>query len=182
MMVDMSRDSWSRADAPDAVDAIDVDALFRSDTRPLLAQIGAQAGADARDIVQDAFRRLLERGSETVVANPRAYLRTIVQNLLRDRAKLRARRHADAHAPIDDSIAIDEPDPHRLLHARDALRRVDAAIAAMPSRRRDIFLLHRVDALDYAQIASHMGVSVKSVEKHITLALRELRRAVGDAA
>lgn len=46
----------------------------------------------------------------------------------------------------------------------------------MPSRRREAFLLHRVDGLTYLEIARAMGVSIKAVEKHISAAMLELIR------
>jgi len=49
-----------------------------------------------------------------------------------------------------------------------------AAIDAMPPKRREVFLLHRVDDLTYAQIARRLDVSIKTVEKHFALAMRQL--------
>jgi len=49
-----------------------------------------------------------------------------------------------------------------------------AVIDEMPPRRRDVFLLHRIDELTYPQIARKLGISIKAVEKHIHLALKQL--------
>jgi RNA polymerase sigma-70 factor (ECF subfamily) len=46
----------------------------------------------------------------------------------------------------------------------------------MPGRRREAFLLHRIEGLSYVDIARRMGVSVKSVEKHLSAAMLELVR------
>lgn len=48
----------------------------------------------------------------------------------------------------------------------------------MPARRREIFLLSRQQHLSNAQIAQRLGLSVRTVEKHIELALQEIRRAL----
>ena len=69
-------------------------------------------------------------------------------------------------------------DPERALMGAQRLRRVMAAIDAMPPRRREVFLLHRVHELTYPQIARKLGVSVKAIEKHIHLAMRDLIRTV----
>ena len=66
-----------------------------------------------------------------------------------------------------------------LLEARDMLRRIEAAIGELPDRTREIFMAHRFEDLTYPEIARSMGISVKTVEKHISLALRELHRCVG---
>jgi RNA polymerase sigma-70 factor (ECF subfamily) len=57
------------------------------------------------------------------------------------------------------------------------LTRVIAVIEAMPPRRREVFLLHRIEELTYAQIARRIGVSMKAVEKHMHLAMRQLSDA-----
>ena len=49
-----------------------------------------------------------------------------------------------------------------------------ASIEAMPPRRREVFLLHRVEELTYAQIARRLNVTIKAVEKHMHLAMRQL--------
>lgn len=65
-------------------------------------------------------------------------------------------------------------DPERSLMGAQRLKRVLAAIEAMPPRRREVFLLHRVEELTYAQIARQLGVSLKAIEKHMFLAMRQL--------
>jgi RNA polymerase sigma-70 factor (ECF subfamily) len=65
-------------------------------------------------------------------------------------------------------------DPERSLIGSQRLQRVMAAIEAMPPRRREVFLLHRVDELTYAQIARRLNVTIKAVEKHMHLAMRQL--------
>lgn len=57
------------------------------------------------------------------------------------------------------------------------MRRVGEALGRLKPKTRDIFLMHRIDGLTYEEIASHMGMSVKGVEKQIAKALRAVRRA-----
>ena len=64
------------------------------------------------------------------------------------------------------------------LSARDLRRVVDRIVEHMPARRREIFLLSRQQHLSNAQIAQRLGLSVRTVEKHIELALQEIRRAL----
>ncbi len=49
-------------------------------------------------------------------------------------------------------------------------------LEAMPPVRREIFALSRLEGLSNKEIAYVLSVSVKTVEKHITLALRQLRK------
>ena len=49
----------------------------------------------------------------------------------------------------------------------DPLRRVVRAIAALPPRTRAAFVLSRAEGLSYREVASHMGISPKTVGVHI---------------
>lgn len=51
-----------------------------------------------------------------------------------------------------------------------------AQIDSLPRKRREIFLLSRVEGLTSAQIASELSISPRTVEKHIELALKQLKK------
>lgn len=53
----------------------------------------------------------------------------------------------------------------------EIIQRIETALAKLPARRRDIFLLHRCAGLSYRQIAARYGISEKRVERHIAMAL-----------
>lgn len=132
----------------------------------------------AADIVQTAFERMLGLGSERLetLEQPRAYLYRIARNLATDLGKSAANRLEDQS---EEEWAA-PGDPHAALEARDFLRRIETAIAALPDRTREIFMAHRFENLTYGEIAARHRISVSSVEKEIMSALRALHRAVGD--
>lgn len=53
----------------------------------------------------------------------------------------------------------------------ETTKRIAAALGRLPARRREIFLLHRLDGLDYAEIARRLGIGAEEVERHIAAAL-----------
>ena len=60
------------------------------------------------------------------------------------------------------------------------IRRAERAIARLPDRAREIFILHRFDGLSYACIAQRIDIDVEEVETHIAavfIAIRRARRA-----
>lgn len=136
---------------------------------------------DAADLVQRSFVRLLGLSSEHLarIATPGAYLHRIASNLARDEARAAKRRPA-APSLFSEDAADPGSDPVHLLEARDMLMRVDAAIAALPERTREIFMAHRFEGLTYAAIAQRMGISVKTVEKHMSQALLSLHRLLAE--
>jgi RNA polymerase sigma-70 factor (ECF subfamily) len=59
---------------------------------------------------------------------------------------------------------------------REALERVVEAIAGLPPRTREVFVLHRFEEITGARIAEQLGISESAVEKHIMKALKALHR------
>ena len=71
----------------------------------------------------------------------------------------------------------DGPDssPAERAELRGALRR---AIADLPSRRREVFLLRMIEGLSYEEIADAMGTSRQTVANQLSHALATLRRSL----
>ena len=53
-------------------------------------------------------------------------------------------------------------------HELDLIRR---RLDMLPMLPRTVFLLHRIDGLDYAEIAWRLGLDVKAVERHMARAI-----------
>jgi RNA polymerase sigma factor (sigma-70 family) len=184
---------WSPYDPNDDPGALDTacepvpvpDLSFVYDREaPRLRRFFARRGHmvdDAADLVQRSFVRLLGLSSEHLarIETPGAYLHRIACNLARDEARAAKRRPA-APSVFSEDAADPGSDPVPLLEARDMLMRVDAAIAALPERTREIFMAHRFEGLTYAAIAQRMAISVKTVEKHMSQALVSLHRLLAE--
>lgn len=158
----------------------DVASLYREEAPRLRRMFARRLSPErAADLVQGAFVRLLGLGPTRrgELQQPKAYLTRVAGNLLRDEAKFAFRRSDALHVSADD-CDLATGDPHATLEARDMLRRIDAAIDLLPERTREIFMAHRFEDLTYPQIAQRLGVSVKTVEKHISAALQQLHRAL----
>lgn len=76
--------------------------------------------------------------------------------------------------------ALHEPAEHADAGAetRELESAIQDAIAALPPRTREVFLLSRERNLRYAEIAEQLGVSVKAVEANMTRALKQLRETL----
>ena len=72
---------------------------------------------------------------------------------------------------------IEEVSPERVLLAREQVAMVRTVLERLPDRVRSAFVLHRFEELGYAEIAKRLGVSVSSIEKYISQALKELTAA-----
>ncbi len=169
-----------QADEPVPAGRAQLDALFRRQAPHLIRFLTRRTGRDeAHDLAQEAFLRLTRAADGQVLLNPEAYLQRIARNLLRDRAKSvsgwRERNHAEFQPELH---AANDGDPHMALVARQLLERHEAAIMRLKPKTREIYLLHRLDGLTYAQIAERLAMSVGGVEKQMMKAIAHIDRAL----
>jgi len=156
-----------------------LEALYRAHHDGLLRFIRRRVRDErARDVVQRVFCRLagLSERERRSIAAPAAYLRRAADNMLRDDARQDERRSAMLHVG-EDEVALRSADQLAALEARDRLRRLEAALLRLKPRTREIFLAHRIDGYSYAEIAARTGLSVKTVEMHMTRAIAYLAQS-----
>ena len=130
---------------------------------------------DARDLAQDAYVRFLKYEGATTIESPSAMLFRIAGNVAADHgraAALRRRSCSFAAGAHDAELQSEQPSAERELAAEQIVTAVRCAIAALSTPCRTVFLLSRIDGLTYSEIASRCGISVKTVEKHVSRALR----------
>ena len=152
------------------------DTLFRAHYAPLVRHVeGMLRRRDvAEEVVQDVMLELWRRRETLVVDDSlRAYLyratRNRALNHLRHEAIVRRSEpeltpDADAR-PGADMALVDE-------EMGLAVRR---AMSELPERCREVFELSRVRGLKYSEIATALGISVKTVEAQMGKALRLMR-------
>ncbi len=156
---------------------IEVDRVFAEQRRGLRAIARRAGNEDAEDVIQDAFLKVVETSQRQEIRKLDRLLSRIVRCTAIDRIRRRMSRTAMISVDAGDGPLDPAADPERTLMGAQRLGRVMATIDAMPPRRREVFLLHRVDELTYPQIARRLGVSVKAVEKHMHLAMKQLSDA-----
>lgn len=64
------------------------------------------------------------------------------------------------------------------IHLSDTQELLDDAISELPEKCRNVFVLSRYEGLSHLEIAQRLGISNKTVENHISKALRVLRSKV----
>ena len=153
------------------------EALFRAQYAPLVRHAARMTGstAEAEELVQEVFLQLWSRRDALAIReSPVAYLYRGVRNraLNAVRHERVVRNWAAAQPPEASEPAVASADTA----AEDEVARaVRDAIAALPERCREIFLLSREQGLTYAQIAATLELSIKTVETQMGRALKSLR-------
>ncbi|UYQ95502.1 RNA polymerase sigma-70 factor [Chitinophaga horti] len=129
------------------------------------------------DLVQDIFVWLWEKRRSLDISLLQPYLRTAVKfkvaNLVRS-GKIRDSFFEDlSRQPLEAGNSTEE-----LIALSDLKLLVQQAIDALPARAREVFLLSREAHFSNREIAEQLGISVKAVEKQMTLSLRLIRAAI----
>lgn len=135
----------------------------------------------AQDLVQETYGRVLVKAAAGErIDDPRALLYEVARNLVIDRHRqMRVRQHSSDETLLDmPAPASDGPETRYAGQQR--LRLLVQAIEGLPPRCKEAFVLHRLDGLPQAEVASRMGISLNMVERHMMLALASCRKALGE--
>ena len=131
--------------------------------------------SDVDDLVQDVFLRMQVHGQAGSIEHLDRYLFTVAASVLADSGRRRVVRHGDAHESLAEvHHPVEDLTPERVVLDREALEIVVQAIAELPERTRDVFVLHRFEEMSCRAIAAQFGISESAVEKHVMKALRFL--------
>jgi len=124
--------------------------------------------SEAEDMTNELFFRLVRRVATEPHDNLRALLFHSAANLVKDRFRRVNARRAFLAANADlEANNIEVISPERVLEGKQSLQAILALLDTLDKRSKDMFLLHRVEGLKYAEIARIYGISVSAVEKHI---------------
>ena len=147
--------------------------------RPALARFlrARDRTSDVDDLLQELWLKLASAPPSGPIAEPIAYLYRMADNLMHDRRRAnlrRERRDASWREAAGTTVpdVSDEPSAERVLLARERLRRIEAALAALGERSAAIFRRFRVDGVSQKLIAAEQGISLSAVEKHLQRAYR----------
>jgi RNA polymerase sigma factor (sigma-70 family) len=130
--------------------------------------------AEAEDLTQEVFAKLLGRTDETI-DSPDSYVFQTAANLLRDRARRAQVRRAYSEAvSVTEGLGVELLDPHRIAAGRDDLAALRRGLMTLPERTRTIFVLYRIENLSLDDIAVAFGISKSAVKQHVMKAMASL--------
>jgi len=137
----------------------------------------------SEDIVQKAFIKLWDRRSEMDMERSiKSYLYTMVRNasinFLRDKKKFSS-SFLDLELFIQNN-ASGIVDGLENLQAEELSNKIQNAIEKLPEKSLEVFNLSRFEHLKYKEIAEKLNVTVKTVEAHMSRALKILREELKD--
>ncbi len=132
--------------------------------------------ADSDDLVQETFVRLYAYRSHKTVEDVSAFCFAVARNLIRDR--FRRPRSAPDLTDASEDLICPQPGALETMIYRQRVAVLAAAIEAMPPLRREVFLRRRLDGDATATISNDLDLSTAAIEKHVSRAVADLRRAL----
>ena len=130
---------------------------------------------DLPDMRQDIYLRVFEAAKEHVPHPAKPFLFTVARNVVIDRYRRERIIPIEGVADLESVIvASPEPGPDRRAIARDELRHLQLALDRLPPRCREALVLRQVQGFSRKEIALQMGISEKTVDRHLCDAMNLL--------
>ncbi|MBC9929853.1 RNA polymerase sigma-70 factor [Chitinophaga qingshengii] len=136
-----------------------------------------QEEAPAMDIVQDVFVWFWEHRDHLVLTTLRGYLLMAVRYKVANYFRHRKVRAAFAAETV--LLAREASDHEQELELKELKAMIARFTGELPERCREVFQLSRHEHLSNREIARQLGISEKTVENQLTIALKKLRVRLG---
>lgn len=155
----------------------DVGDLYATERRRLERRAARRVGtSNAADVVQDVFLALWLRAREHI-GSPPSYLSRAIDYTAISHLRAERRRASLPLRVTEEQYASPVIMPDQILASRQELSQLVEAVAALPERTRQVFLLNRLHSCSYDEIAAGLDLSYSTVEREIARALLACRAA-----
>ncbi|MBL7726359.1 MAG: RNA polymerase sigma-70 factor [Dinghuibacter sp.] len=133
----------------------------------------------AEETASDVLMEVWVRRSKLMeIENLKYYLYTSVKNAALRKLK---NEHRSAQVPIDElevEIASEYATPEESCHTHELEQAIYQAVQQLPPRCKMIYKLAKEDKLRYAEIAGLLGVSVKTIDNQLSIALKKIATTI----
>lgn len=131
----------------------------------------------ATDVAQDTFIKLWEKRSKFSDDNIKGLLFKISRDIFISAYRKNV-RETDFNFRMKPEY--ENQSPLDILQYDELKMHYNNLLKSMPEKQRVVFLMHRMDNLKYAEIASALGLSQKAIEKRMKLALDYLKKHINN--
>lgn len=137
---------------------------------------------EAEEVALDVFFSLWkQRRVISIHKNVKAYLFICAKNASLAAIRKRQPLFANTEDILFSTNLLDRDDPEKLMATQELQQQIESAIDQLPARCKQIFILSRMEALSYREIAEVLSVSEKTVENQIVKSLSLIRSYLGRA-
>jgi RNA polymerase sigma factor (sigma-70 family) len=129
----------------------------------------------ATDIAQEAFMKIWEK---SFIYHPQK-TKSLVYKIANE---LWINQYRKSKSVINYQLTLSQDDlktdNEQNLEYEELKDKYEATLSILPLAQREVFLMSRMEELTYKEIAERLDIGVKAVEKRMSLALKELRKAL----
>lgn len=131
------------------------------------------------DLAQEVFLKLWEKKGSFEARNLKGLLYKMANDLF-----ISSIRREKVATKYLDRLKLDlyAENPEEVFQYQELKDQYEKALATLPEKQRVVYLMSRLEALTYKEIAARLGLSVKAVEKRMGQALGRLRKQLNDHA
>ena len=134
---------------------------------------------ELQDLRQDTYVRVYEAAVKARPLAPKSFLFATARHLIVDRIRRQRVVAIDAVGDLEAlNVMVEERSPEQRTSAYEELRRLAQAFDMLPPKCRETVWLRRVDGLSQQEVARRLGVTEKTVEKHVMKGMKLLADAL----
>lgn len=128
---------------------------------------------DIEDAVQETFLRVYESSLKQEIRTPKAFIFKVAENLALSEISRKANQITSYMGDIEETDVIDNrPSVIEHLINQEKLQNISKAIGSLPPQCQRVVVMRKVFGFTHSEIASRLGISVKTVENHLTRGLQ----------
>lgn len=124
---------------------------------------------DIDEIAQETFLRAYRATKGRGIDSPRAYMFRVARRLAYDELSRNTNKLTDYLAEMDECDEKGSDPLEDEMEAQQQIKLYLDAISGLPPECRQVFLMRKVQGLPYKEIANKLGITIKTVEYHLTM-------------
>ncbi|SHO60966.1 RNA polymerase sigma-70 factor (ECF subfamily) [Algoriphagus zhangzhouensis] len=130
--------------------------------------------SEAEEITQIVFIKVWEnRNKIDPEKKLYSYILTMSKNIIIDSFKAKIKYQAAKEYQMNFMKPVNNVEQN--IHLTELQSSIEEALTKLPERRREVFELSRIQGLSNKEIANQLGISIKTVENHLNLALQDFK-------
>lgn len=130
---------------------------------------------DVEDVIQESYLRIWRIRLGQPIVSAKALLFQIARRVVIDRGRRTRTSRTDARGDCTDlTVAEERPNAVDLLTYSEKVRLLGETLAELPARCRQIMILRNINGHSYAEIASILGISERTVDSQLTRGMKLL--------
>ena len=151
--------------------------VYKEHSNPVWNFIYFKCGDTARadDLIQEAFLKLWQNCAKVPTEKAKSFLYTVANNMFLN--EVAHHKVVLQHAKLQPH-KVNNESPEFVLEEQQFYKKLQQALANLTDGQRTVFLMNRIEGKKYHEIASILGLSVKAIEKRMSLALHSLRNEI----